>query len=77
MFARNNPRLRMYLYNNHIIILIIILKERKICSTNYQDFINSINELLEVRQDTRQLREAVITINNDSKDSAEYLLDKV
>lgn len=49
----------------------------EICSANYQEFINSVNELLEVRQDTKQLREAVININKENQDCASYLLEKV
>jgi hypothetical protein len=49
----------------------------EICSANYQEFINSVNELLEVRQDTRQLREAIIVINKETQSTAAFLLERV
>eukprot|EP01111_Echinosteliopsis_oligospora_P001446 TRINITY_DN12184_c0_g1_i1.p2 TRINITY_DN12184_c0_g1~~TRINITY_DN12184_c0_g1_i1.p2 ORF type:complete len:142 (+),score=40.20 TRINITY_DN12184_c0_g1_i1:34-459(+) len=48
----------------------------EICSSNYQEFINSVDELLAVRADTTGLRESVVRFNRDMQGCASSLLSQ-
>lgn len=48
-----------------------------ICNFHYQDFIHSVDELLNVRMDTTQLREFIVKLNKEIQESGKALLEKV
>ncbi|GAA6018183.1 hypothetical protein JCM11491_005623 [Sporobolomyces phaffii] len=48
----------------------------KICSTNYQDFVASVSQLLRVRQGTVSLKHRVVELNRDVQESGKKVADK-
>ncbi len=58
----------------------IIRKEKEIqdiCSRNYQGFISAVDELLQVRSETLELRDSVISLNQGIQSSGEILIKHV
>lgn len=48
-----------------------------ICSFHYQEFIHSVDELLEVRNDTSLLKDSITKLNLELQDSASLIAQKV
>ncbi|ODQ55686.1 exocyst complex subunit Sec15-like protein [Saitoella complicata NRRL Y-17804] len=48
----------------------------RLCNMNHADFVASVDQLLEVRQKTVQLREQIMTLNDDVQESGKMLGDK-